>query len=118
MTAEPSNASTERILHLMLLLMQGEYSKDEIFSRITAYERGAEDDARRRMLDRDLATMQKAGIEVSRHAGRYFIAPSQFERRARVLCSEPMYPTALDRPLLLWIPRSRAEKIRAEGERR
>ena len=69
MTAEPSNASTERILHLMLLLMQGEYSKDEIFSRIAAYEHGAEDDARRRMLDRDLATMQKAGIEVSRHAG-------------------------------------------------
>ena len=106
MTAEPSNASTERILYLMLLLMQGEYSREDILTRIAAYARDGSPEAQRRMLDRDISTLERVGIEVSRRAGRYFVALEQFERRrARALHGEPMHPTALDAGLLVWIPR-------------
>lgn len=105
MKAEQSNASTERILALLLLLMQGEHNRNEIFEAIAAYERGAEDDSQRKMLVRDLATLERAGIQVECKAGRYFVAVVQFERKVRELHGEQMHPTALDASLLLWIPR-------------
>jgi hypothetical protein len=105
MKAEQPNASTERILSLLLLLLQGEYSKDEIFAKIAAYSRGAEDDSQRKMLGRDLAPLERAGVQVECKAGRYFVALEQFERKVRCLCGEQMHPTALDMGILLWIPR-------------
>ncbi len=105
MTAEPSNASTERILSLLLLLTAGEHTREDILTRIAAYHRDGSPESQRRMLDRDLATMERAGICVSHKNGCYWVSLSQFERTARRLSSEPMYPTALDRGLMLWIPR-------------
>ncbi len=106
MTAVPSNASTERILALLLLLMQDEHDQEDIFARIAAYNRDSSPESERRMLDRDLATMERAGICVTHKDGRYWVSLSQFERRTRQLSSEPMHPTALDRGLMLWIPKT------------
>ena len=105
MTTEPSNASTERILSLLLLLTVSEHTREDILTRIAAYHRDGSPESQRRMLDRDLATMEHAGIEVCRTDGKYSVAIAQFERRAAAFASEPMHPTALDRGLLLWTPR-------------
>jgi predicted DNA-binding transcriptional regulator YafY len=104
MTAESSNASTERILHLLVLLMAGEYSREDVFTKIDAYHRDADPDSERRMFERDVSTLARAGITITRHAGKYSITLEQFERTACILTSEQMYPTALDAGLLVWIP--------------
>ena len=106
MTTEPSNASTERILSLLLLLTVSEHTREDILTRIAAYHRDGSPESQRRMLDRDLATMERAAICVSHKNGRYWVSLSQFEQSARRLSSEPMHPTALDRGLMLWIPRA------------
>jgi hypothetical protein len=106
MTTEPSNASTERILALLLLLLQGEYSRDEIFAKIAEYQRGAEEESQQKMLARDLSTLERAGIQVERKAGKYTVPREQFGIPApREYAHEPMHPTALDAAILLWIPR-------------
>ncbi len=106
MTAEPSNASTERILHLLVLLLAGEYSREDVFAKIDAYHRDAEPDSERRMFDRDVNTLERAGIQVERKAGRYSIPIEQFGRPApREYAHEEIHPTALDAGILLWIPR-------------
>jgi hypothetical protein len=105
MTAEPSNASTERILSLLLLLTAGEHTREDILTRIAAYHRDGSLQSQRRMLDRDLATMERAGICVTHKDGRYWVSLSQFEHQVRILNGEHMHPTALDRGLMLWVPR-------------
>ncbi len=109
MTTEQSNASTERILALLLLLMQGEYSREDVLASIDAYHRDAEPESERRMFDRDLSTLERAGVQVERQSiggvTRYSVPIEQFERRARALHGEQMHPTALDAGILLWIPR-------------
>jgi predicted DNA-binding transcriptional regulator YafY len=105
MLNESSNASAERILALLLLLMQGEYSREELYAKIDAYQRDAEPESQRRMFDRDIATIRSVGIQVEHKAGKYSIPMAQFERKARILQGEQMHPTALDRGLMLWVPR-------------
>jgi hypothetical protein len=94
------------LLHLLVLLMAGEYSREDVLASIEAYHRDAEPDSERRMFERDLSTLARAGITITRHAGKYSITLEQFERTARILASEQMYPTALDAGLLVWIPRA------------
>lgn len=63
---EQSNASTERILALLILLLQGEQSREDIVDSIPAYRRGATAEAQQKMLDRDLSTLERAGLQVKR----------------------------------------------------
>ncbi len=103
-----SNASTERILALLLLLLHGEHSREDIFAKIAAYERRAEPASELKMLDRDLSTLERAGVHVEHSRSgvtHYSLAMAQFERKARRKDGEQMHPTALDAAILLWIPR-------------
>lgn len=105
MLTEPSNASTERILSLLLLLMADSQSREDIFAKIAAYNRDGSPESQRRMLDRDIATLERAGIAVDHRSGRYWVDLTQFERKTRTVEGETMHPTALDRGLLPWITR-------------
>ncbi len=69
MKAERSNASTERILALLVLLLDAEQTRAGIYTHIDAYTRAsASEQARRKMLDRDLSTLERAGINIVRRA--------------------------------------------------
>ena len=85
MKREQSNASTERILALLVLLLQGEHNRDEIFMSIAEYSRGATDGAQRKVFERDLSTLERAGLHVERDKIArgmvlYSIPPEQFRR--------------------------------------
>ncbi len=85
MKREQSNKSTERILALLVLLLQGEHHQDEIFMSIPDYRRGATDGAQRKMFERDLSTLERAGLHVERdkiYRGvvLYSVPPQQFRR--------------------------------------
>ncbi len=70
MKKECSNASTERILALLILLLQGEFSRNDIFMNIAEYERGAEPSSQQKMLLRDLSTLERVGIHVKHQLGK------------------------------------------------
>jgi hypothetical protein len=83
MKKEHSNKSTERILLLLVLLLQGTHSREDIFARLPVYRRDAKTDAQRKMLDRDLATLEHVGIRIERrYTDRgvvlYSVLPKQF----------------------------------------
>ena len=85
MKREQSNASTERILALLVLLLQGEHNRDEILSSIPAYGRGAAPASQVKMFERDLSTLERAGLHVERdkiYRGvvLYSVPPQQFRK--------------------------------------
>ena len=77
---EHSNASTERILTLLILLLQGEYSRDDILLSIAGYKRGAIPASQQKMFERDLSTLERVGIYVER----------QFVKKGWILYSVPI----------------------------
>ncbi len=100
-----SNSSTERILALLLLLMRDAAGREDIFASIAAYHRDSSPESQRRMLDRDIATLERAGIAVDHRSRRYLVSLSQIERKAHVLEGEQMHLTQWDAGILMWIPR-------------
>jgi hypothetical protein len=92
MKREQSNKSTERILALLVLLLQGEYNRDEILMSIADYHRGATVASQIKMFERDLSTLERAGLHVERdkiYRGvvLYSVPPQQFRRHIN---DEPM----------------------------
>ncbi len=89
MKKECSNAATERILALLILLLHGEHSRNDIFMSIETYERGATADSQHKMFDRDVSTLERVGIHVERH----------YEQDDILLYSIPMEQFSKDRSL-------------------
>ena len=87
MKKEHPNKSTERILLLLVLLLQDKHSREDIFARLPVYRRDAKTDAQHKMLDRDLATLEHIGIAIERrYADKgivlYSILPQQFNNHS------------------------------------
>ncbi len=85
MKREQSNKSTERILALLVLLLHGEYNRDEIFMSIAEYSRGATLASQIKMFERDLSTLERAGLHVEREkiyrgVVLYSVPPQQFRK--------------------------------------
>jgi hypothetical protein len=84
MKTEIANKSSERILALLVLLLQQDCTRQDIIEQIPAYRRGASPDAQRKMLDRDFSTLERVGVQVSRRETpvglSYRVLSSQFEK--------------------------------------
>ena len=84
MKTEIANKSSERVLPLLILLLQQNCTQQEIIEQIPAYRRGASPDAQSKMLDRDFSTLERVGVQISRQeslAGlSYRMLGSQFEK--------------------------------------
>ena len=85
MKAEEASKSCERVLSLLMLLLHGYHSRQEIVASIADYARCTSPDAQRKMLDRDFSTLERTGIQIDRQplpirGLAYSIPLSQFQQ--------------------------------------
>src|SRR5437016_1893329 len=84
MKTEIANKSSERVLALLILLLQQDCSQQDIIEQIPAYRRGTSPGAQRKMLDRDFSTLERVGVQIIRQETpvglSYRVFSSQFEK--------------------------------------
>jgi predicted DNA-binding transcriptional regulator YafY len=84
MKTESASQSSERVLALLILLLQQECRRQDIVAQIPAYSRATSTDAQHKMLDRDFSTLERAGVQISRRESDsglfYCVHSDQFEK--------------------------------------